>query len=120
MHDTSHLAHNPRRTMGHSTRNDMKRISHTAMPTRWNLAPRLALLLGIAAGAVIPPHVFAQEAATRFHQAPLSVDDSKNPYANQPDSITAGKAQFAAHCAACHGASAEGTGNVPALASARV
>lgn len=55
-----------------------------------------------------------------FHQAPLSAASLDNPYRGQLSAAQAGGELYAAHCAACHGPSAEGTGNIPALAHARV
>lgn len=43
-----------------------------------------------------------------------------NPYAGQPDAITAGAKLFADHCAPCHGADALGRGKRPSLRSKRV
>ncbi len=53
---------------------------------------------------------------TGFHHAPASAAAEKNPYDGQASAIAAGKASYASHCAACHGASGEGMGNVPPLA----
>src|ERR1700761_1568200 len=51
-----------------------------------------------------------------FHNAPASAASEKNPLEGQTAAIEAGKTSYASHCAACHGASGEGTGNVPQLA----
>src|SRR3984893_18288945 len=56
----------------------------------------------------------AQESS--FHNAPASAAAEKNPFDGQASATSAGKASYASHCAACHGVSAEGTGNVPPLA----
>ena len=53
---------------------------------------------------------------TSFHNAPASAAAVKNPFDGQAAAITAGKTSYASHCAACHGVSGEGTGNVPPLA----
>jgi mono/diheme cytochrome c family protein len=55
-----------------------------------------------------------------FHHAPLSAASLENPYRGQPPAAQAGGQLYAAHCAACHGRSAEGTGSIPALAHGRV
>ena len=39
----------------------------------------------------------------RFHDAPASATQSKNPYAGQRPAIQAGAKLYAANCAACHG-----------------
>jgi glucose/arabinose dehydrogenase/mono/diheme cytochrome c family protein len=51
-----------------------------------------------------------------FHHAPLSAASLENPYRGQAPAAKAGGELYAVHCAACHGRSAEGTGNIPALA----
>src|SRR5580658_5461047 len=53
---------------------------------------------------------------TSFHNAPATAAAEKNPYDGQTSAISAGKASYASHCAACHGASGDGMGNVPPLA----
>lgn len=53
---------------------------------------------------------------TSFHNAPASAAAVQNPLNGQATAITAGKTSYASHCAACHGVSGEGTGNVPPLA----
>ena len=55
-----------------------------------------------------------------FHHAPLSAASLENPYRGQAPAAQAGGELYAVHCAACHGRSAEGTGNIPALAHGRV
>jgi glucose/arabinose dehydrogenase len=52
---------------------------------------------------------------TKFHNAPESAQKMKNPYGTQPAAIATGKQLFARNCASCHGASAQGAGNVPSL-----
>jgi len=77
----------------------------------------------IAAGgcvALLTAPVGRADPPPSFHQAPLSATSLENPYRGQPSAAQAGGELYAAHCAACHGHSAEGTGNIPALAHARV
>ncbi|HEY9134095.1 MAG TPA: PQQ-dependent sugar dehydrogenase [Dyella sp.] len=69
--------------------------------------------------ATMPLGAFAQNAAN-LQDAPAADAAAKNPYAGQRAAIDAGRALFAADCAGCHGASAQGNGNVPALTTARV
>jgi len=76
--------------------------------------------LGMICGGSLPSLAVAQEDAARFHHAPLSVDDLRNPFATQANAADAGRALYAAHCAACHGATAHGNGNVPALTGTKV
>src|SRR3984957_14631981 len=65
----------------------------------------LSLLLSVAS--------LAQNSS--FHNAPASAKTGKNPYQGQQSA--AGKAAYQLRCAACHGASGEGSGNIPSLAS---
>ncbi|HEY8328548.1 MAG TPA: cytochrome c [Rhodanobacter sp.] len=53
---------------------------------------------------------------TSFHHAPTSTTKVENPYSGQATAADAGRQLFATHCAACHGRTGEGTGNIPALA----
>jgi glucose/arabinose dehydrogenase/cytochrome c5 len=55
----------------------------------------------------------AQDA--HFHNAPASSAQQKNPYAEQPAAVAAGAKLYAASCAACHGVSGQGTGNIPSI-----
>ena len=71
----------------------------------------LGLFLALPSGAADP---------AGFHQAPASAAQLVNPYKGQAAAATAGGGLYAANCAACHGRSAEGTGNIPALAHGRV
>jgi glucose/arabinose dehydrogenase len=50
-----------------------------------------------------------------FHNAPASAKKMKNPLADQQQAIQAGHKLYDTNCAKCHGANAEGFGNVPAL-----
>jgi mono/diheme cytochrome c family protein len=43
-----------------------------------------------------------------------------NPYSGQTEAVMAGAKLFRAHCATCHGASAEGRADAPSLKTARV
>lgn len=52
-------------------------------------------------------------ADSRFHNAPASADQLKNPYAGQATAAKAGATLYAQNCAACHGKNGEGTGNIP-------
>jgi len=69
----------------------------------------LAAIIGLA----VPLIVCAQSSS--FHHAPASAKQMKNPYAGQASAVRAGRALFEQKCAACHGPSGAGTGNVPAL-----
>jgi len=49
-----------------------------------------------------------------FHDAPASAKHEQNPRRGE-SAVAAGRKAYAEHCAACHGADARGSGNVPAL-----
>jgi mono/diheme cytochrome c family protein len=55
-----------------------------------------------------------------FHHAPVSAAGLENPYRGQASAAQVGGQLYAAHCAVCHGHSAEGSGKIPALAHAQV
>ena len=69
-----------------------------------------SLTIGLAGGA------FAQNA--KFHNAPASAKQTKNPYAGQASASEAGSKLYTRYCGACHGVGGRGTGNVPALKAA--
>jgi len=54
---------------------------------------------------------------TAFHNAPANAEQTTNPYAGKRAAAQAGANLFARHCAACHGPTGGGTGNIPALAT---
>ncbi|HEX2918789.1 MAG TPA: PQQ-dependent sugar dehydrogenase [Edaphobacter sp.] len=58
--------------------------------------------------------LWAQDA--NFHNAPASSAAAQNPHSTQADA-QAGETIYQQKCAACHGPTAKGAGNVPALAS---
>ena len=72
----------------------------------------LSAFLIAAIGVCLP--VNAQTAS--FHGAPAAAEQTKNPFAGKRVAAQAGANLFARHCAACHGPTGAGTGNIPALA----
>ena len=54
--------------------------------------------------------------AQSFHNAPASSAALKDPYTGQQNA-KAGQPLYRQSCAPCHGANAQGTGNIPSLAS---
>lgn len=76
------------------------------------------LLLFVALVFLALPRLNAQSA--RFHEAPASADQVKNPVSGDAHAAEIGGLLFAVHCVSCHGALGEGSGNVPALKSATV
>jgi glucose/arabinose dehydrogenase len=83
---------------------------------------RLRAWLSAAAIAFISswPVLRGLAAPQAFHEAPSSASHLVNPYAGQAAAATAGAEMYARHCAACHGRSAEGSGNIPPLAHTSV
>src|ERR1700758_1223287 len=81
---------------------------------------RAALLVASAIAGLVTAPAGRADPPPDFHQAPLSAASLENPYHGQVSAAQAGGELYAAHCAACHGRSAEGSGNVPALAHTRV
>jgi glucose/arabinose dehydrogenase len=51
----------------------------------------------------------------RFHNAPASSQEKKNPYAGQAAAVKAGEKLYALNCRSCHGINGKGNGNVPPL-----
>ena len=51
----------------------------------------------------------------RFHNAPPSTQQKKNPYAGQAAAVKAGEQLYARNCRSCHGINGKGNGNIPAL-----
>jgi len=80
--------------------------------SRWHPVLVIATsgLVGLAAAPVAP------EESPAFHHAPHSAASLENPYRGQAPAARAGAELYGEHCAVCHGRSAEGTGNIPALA----
>jgi mono/diheme cytochrome c family protein len=56
----------------------------------------------------------AQDA--KFHNAPPSSVQLKNPYAGQQTAATAGARLYATDCSSCHGSAGQGNGTMPAVA----
>src|SRR5437588_7885204 len=56
-------------------------------------------------------------ANTKFHNAPDSVRNLKNPYDGNDAAAKAGGTLYARNCLSCHGKAGKGTGNVPSLVS---
>jgi glucose/arabinose dehydrogenase len=83
----------------------------------WGCHPAVFALTSALVGVVLAGRADPQPS---FHHAPPSTASLENPYRGQASAAEAGGKLYAAQCAACHGRSAEGTGNVPALAHAAV
>jgi glucose/arabinose dehydrogenase len=69
----------------------------------------------VASTILLPLSSLFADVDAKFHNAPESAQKMKDPYGSQPMAIAAGKHLFARNCGSCHGASAQGAGNVPSL-----
>src|SRR5258708_27769881 len=77
----------------------------------------LTLFCATFAAAAILMGSLSKAQNARLHDAPEAVEQTQNPYSHQRQAIQAGAQLYANHCGSCHGLKAQGTGNVPALAS---
>jgi glucose/arabinose dehydrogenase/cytochrome c5 len=57
--------------------------------------------------------LIAQDA--HFHNAPAASAQLENPFAGQDAAVATGAKLYTTNCASCHGASGQGTGNIPPL-----
>lgn len=64
--------------------------------------------------------LFATADGSWLKEVPARDRERTNPYAEQPEAITAGRRVFVDHCAHCHGDDANGTKKRPTLRSPRV
>ena len=76
---------------------------------RWARAASFALLTLAAANA-----------QSLLQKAPPKAAARRGPYSTNVDAARAGSKLFARHCAACHGADRQGTGNSPPLPPALI
>ncbi len=67
---------------------------------------------------ILSPATRAQDA--RFHDAPASASQMKNPLAGDAHATEIGGLTFSVNCVSCHGAQGEGSGNIPPLKSEKV
>jgi glucose/arabinose dehydrogenase len=91
-------------------------VLHAVRNMRARPGWRPALVMAASGFLGLLPAAVAWADPPAFHHAPGSAASLENPYRGQAPAAQAGGALYAAHCAACHGGSAEGTGNIPALA----
>jgi glucose/arabinose dehydrogenase len=79
-------------------------------------APSLVIrLISVSALTVILAAGAAFSQNTKFHNAPASAKQSKNPFAGQAAASEEGVKFYTRNCGACHGVGGRGTGNVPPL-----
>ncbi len=81
----------------------------------------LANALAFAAAMILlPAALLLADVDTKFHNAPASAQEAKNPYAGQEDAAQAGKELYTRDCLSCHGQLGHGTGNVPSLVDGKL
>ncbi|HEY6768516.1 MAG TPA: PQQ-dependent sugar dehydrogenase [Candidatus Sulfotelmatobacter sp.] len=56
----------------------------------------------------------------KFHDAPDSAKQMKNPYEGRQDGAQKGQRLYARNCLSCHGKTGSGTGNVPSLVDGKL
>ena len=56
-----------------------------------------------AAIILLPAALYSVDVDTKFHNAPVSAQALKNPYAGQEEATQGGKQLFTANCLSCHG-----------------
>lgn len=81
-----------------------------------NLKRRSSALVLLAASAAL---LLAADNSW-LHKVPDAERTRVNPYAGQPEALSAGRYLFAENCAHCHGVDAEGRHGRPSLRSERV
>jgi len=64
--------------------------------------------------------LLAADADKKFHNAPASVQQTKNPYQGNDAAAQAGGPLYAKYCLSCHGKLGKGTGNVPSLVAGKL
>jgi glucose/arabinose dehydrogenase len=75
----------------------------------------------VAVALLLPAAVLAAaDVDTKFHNAPDSVQATKNPYEGNAAAAQAGKQLYARNCLSCHGKMGKGTGNVPSLVGGKL
>jgi glucose/arabinose dehydrogenase len=79
----------------------------------WHLSSKTLLAVALAVG--LGSLLYGQNAW--FHNAPGQAQAVKNPYAGQARAVQAGRKVYGRNCGACHGATGQGSGNVPPLVS---
>jgi glucose/arabinose dehydrogenase len=76
-------------------------------------------MVAVLALAIVPSTV-VHGVDQKFHNAPDSTKEVKNPYEGQQAAEQAGKLLYARNCLSCHGKTGQGTGNVPSLIDAKL
>jgi mono/diheme cytochrome c family protein len=84
--------------------------------------PKRGLSIRLAAAAIaaltlcVPARTRGEPQATPSPSAPLVIPDSekerKNPVPNVPEAVESGKGLYSSQCAMCHGAKADGRGDL--------
>ena len=77
----------------------------------------LAVWVGIIVSVAIVSRVRSEAQNAKFHDAPASARQERNPYAGQKAAAEAGLKLYTRNCGACHGRGGGGTGNIPSLSA---
>ena len=84
------------------------------MKVRFGVRSRLLLAaICCVASTIMVSRLTAQDA--HFHNAPVESAQLKNPLAGQATATATGEKLYVTYCASCHGASGQGSGEIPAL-----
>lgn len=79
------------------------------LPIRWFAIPVATVVLTLLVWTAQRP---------AFHDTPAAEGQRKNPLAGQQTAAAAGRGLYTKYCAACHGETGAGTGNVPPITRA--
>jgi len=74
----------------------------------------------LAAMTLLPSAFLPADVDKKFHNAPESARQMKNPYEGNDAAAQAGKPLYGKYCLSCHGKAGKGTGNVPSLVDGKL
>ncbi|MGO8794184.1 MAG: PQQ-dependent sugar dehydrogenase [Candidatus Sulfotelmatobacter sp.] len=74
----------------------------------------------IAAATLLSLAPLQAQVDAKFHNAPSSAKNMKDPYEGQAAATKTGSTLYAANCLSCHGKLGKGTGNVPSLVDGKL
>jgi glucose/arabinose dehydrogenase len=74
----------------------------------------------VAAATLLSFAPLQAQVDAKFHNAPSSAKNMKDPYEGQAAATKTGSTLYAANCLSCHGKLGKGTGNVPSLVDGKL
>ncbi len=77
-------------------------------------------VLALSALLAVSAVAFAKANGKWLEKIPENEKVKVNPFAGQPDAISAGRNLYVENCSHCHGQNAEGKGSRPSLCSSRI